>query len=770
MHIRNTILGALLALALAACGDDSGFGGGGDGTPNGPSGAKPIALMLSASQNSINTDGSESSQVRALLVDANNVVVANVPVAFSATSGALSTGLASSNSDGVAQVNLTTGGDSSSRTITVTAKASGLTSTIAIGVGAAPSTNPVSNLTIASSVGSLPADGSAQATITATVLDTNNLLLSGVQVNFTSNSGGLQVTKSQTGSDGKATAILSTAGDPTPRDILVTASAGGITKPITVHVTPAATAATVAIGNGSGATFTANVVKVGVVPPNSIPAGSSTSLSVNFVDPNNNNLLYTSPVTVTFNSPCVASGKATITPASTQTTNGQANAIYQANGCAGTDQITATATVGGQNLQASAPVSIAAASVGSIVFVSASPANIALKGMGIAARPELSTLVFRVTDAAGGAVPGQNVTFSASTTVGGLSVTPTATSDASGNVSAIVTAGTVATPVIVTATVAASPNITTQSSSLTISTGIPTAGSFSLSIDKPNIEGFDYDGAIAKVTVRLADRFSNPVPDGTPVSFQAEGGSIGAQCLTTTTADEGGICSVSFRSSNPRPSDGRVSILATAIGEESFTDTDGNGIFNSGGNDATTYTDLGEPWLDLNENGVYDVGEPFYDFFNSTNGGSSGVRDAPNGKFNGALCDNAGNLCGSSKTLGIGARGTIVMSTSAAFIRVDNGTPGGTLTTSGPLIALLVSDVKGNPMPVGTTVKIETTGPGVQISGTTSYTVISNSYKPGTPAIQGQTYFPFSISGTGKVTITVTTLNQVVTTQIITIN
>jgi hypothetical protein len=356
------------------------------------------------------------------------------------------------------------------------------------------------------------------------------------------------------------------------------------------------------------------------------------------------------------------------------------------------------------------------------------------------------------------------VTFSASTTVGGLSVTPTATSDASGNVSAIVTAGTVATPVIVTATVASSPNITTQSSSLTISTGIPTAGSFSLSVDKLNIEGLDYDGAIAKVTVRLADRFSNPVPDGTPVSFQAEGGSIEAQCLTTTTESEGGICSVNFRSSNPRPTDGRVSILATAIGEESFTDTDGNGVFNSGGNDASTYTDLGEPWLDLNENNAYNVGEPFYDFFNGTNGGASGVRDGGNSKFNGALCDNAGNLCGTSKTLGIGARGVIVMSGSEAVITLQNGT----LTTVGPQVSVLVFDVNDNPMPVGTTVKVEPSSGGVTISGTDTYTVVSNAVAAGV-ASQNKTLFKFSVIGTGTLTVTVTSPNGLVTTQIVTV-
>src|SRR5262249_36526965 len=159
------------------------------------------------------------------------------------------------------------------------------------------------------------------------------------------------------------------------------------------------------------------------------------------------------------------------------------------------------------------------------------------------------------------------------------------------------------------------------------------------------------------------------------------------------------VCSVNFRSSNPRPGDGRVSILATAIGEESFTDTDGNGVFNSGGADAGTYADLGEPWLDLNESGNYDPGEPFYDFFNASNGGITGVREGGNGKFNGALCDNAGNLCGTSKTLGISVRGVIVMSGSDAVITSDAGNQ----TATGPVVSVWVRDLNDNTMPVGTT-------------------------------------------------------------------
>src|SRR5690606_6699213 len=129
---------------------------------------------------------------------------------------------------------------------------------------------------------------------------------------------------------------------------------------------------------------------------------------------------------------------------------------------------------------------------------------------------------------------------------------------------------------------------------------------FSLAIDKYSIDGLNTDGAQSIVTVRLADRFGNPVPDGTAVSFTSEeGGDIEPECLTETrTVDatrglfESGICSVLCRSAGTRPLDGRVSILATASGEESFIDTVSDGRHGAG--DVQT-SDLAEAWLDTDE-------------------------------------------------------------------------------------------------------------------------------------------------------------------------
>jgi hypothetical protein len=154
----------------------------------------------------------------------------------------------------------------------------------------------------------------------------------------------------------------------------------------------------------------------------------------------------------------------------------------------------------------------------------------------------------------------------------------------------------------------AGTSITTLSDQLVISTGIPDQNSFSLSTEIFNVEGMNHDGCASpvgsKITVRLADHFNNPAPDGTAVSFTAEGGTVDASCLTglvDTSLTDGtvikqkgipGECSVRFCASSPRPSDGRITVLAYALGEESFIDRNGNNLFESD----EPFQDLGEPF------------------------------------------------------------------------------------------------------------------------------------------------------------------------------
>ena len=124
----------------------------------------------------------------------------------------------------------------------------------------------------------------------------------------------------------------------------------------------------------------------------------------------------------------------------------------------------------------------------------------------------------------------------------------TAVTDANGQVQTIVSGGTVATTVRVTATTTASggATISTESNALTSSTGIATSHNISLAVKCQNVEAWDIDGVTVPVTVSMTDRFSNPVPDGTTANFQTTLGGIQATCQTGSTTSGSGACVVNW--------------------------------------------------------------------------------------------------------------------------------------------------------------------------------------------------------------------------------
>jgi hypothetical protein len=574
---------------------------------------------------------------------------------------------------------------------------------------------PATQLTVVSSVPSIPTDGSANATITAFARDATNNLLPGVPVTFTATSGGLSGSTGTTDADGAATVTLSTAGDSSARTITVTATSGGLTATVNVQVAAGGTTTSVSMGSPAGAGFVAGAL--GISNAN-LSAGGSTTVQA--VLQQSDGSLYTQSAEVTFSSACVAQGLATITSPVT-TSSGIASANYVATGCAGADVITATSTIGGTGLSANGTVTVAPGAIGSIIFESATPTNIALRGTGTTDHPETSTVVFRVLDQAGGPRIGTTVNFSLNTTVGGIQVSPTsAVSGADGRVQTVVQGGTVATTVRVTATVqGVSPTLSTQSSQLTVTTGIPDQDSFSLAVSCFNVEAWNRDGVNVDVTARLSDRFNNPVPDGTAVTFQTEGGSIVSQCQTTGGT---GSCLVRWTSSNPRPGPhltgetraGRSTVLATAIGEESFTDTNGNGSFDNG----ESFADRAERFLDENENDARDPSEPIYDFNNNA------VYDSADGDFNGVLCLDTAGRCSTQVTTGISADNLIIMS--------DNDPVNISPAAPGPLnvprdgsasFTFTLADLNDNPMPAGTTVRFQVNGTGLTVGQPNSFTV-----------------------------------------------
>ncbi|MGA7965835.1 MAG: hypothetical protein WCB49_08105 [Gammaproteobacteria bacterium] len=477
------------------------------------------------------------------------------------------------------------------------------------------------------------------------------------------------------------------------------------------------TSLTVALGSGSGSSFQQGVLAVAVA---NLSAGGSTTISAALQ--NSDGTPYTQSATITFTSVCYQNGLAIFSENGTATntvttTTGQANITYTASGCSGSDTITATTSVNGTTLTAVGTVTVASASVGAIQFVSATPPTISLQGSG---GPSTSTVVFKATDSSGGPVPNAKVSFSIDTTVGGITFSPTsATTGNDGQAQTVVQAGTQHTTVRVTASVktASGQTISTQSPGIVISTGIPTEHNFSLSLATHNVEGFDVDGTQDTVTVRMSDRFFNPVPDGTAVSFTTNGGQIQPSCTTTN-----GTCSVTWTSANPRPQGGpnsvlgHAEILAYATGEESFTDVNGDGVFD-GPDQFSLYTggtgdnffgspgqdDIGEVYLDQNESGHYVSGDYFFDF------NHDGVRNPPDGKYHGVGCQGTATVQCGTPTVGIGLQDCIVMSTSGVTITGPASIPVGSSAT------YLVSDENGNVPPSGMTFSIISSGPSVSL-------------------------------------------------------
>lgn len=370
---------------------------------------------------------------------------------------------------------------------------------------------------------------------------------------------------------------------------------------------------------------------------------------------------YQPTTAVTFTSSCTALGLATI-DSPVNTVNGLAQTTYKDIACGVTDQIQISAQVGQTLLAQTAQLVVQDAAVGSIVFSQASNNFIALQGTGgtggNVTRLENATLTFQVFDVSGSPASFEDVNFILSSAVGGLSLNhDSATTDANGYVTVIVQSGHVPTSVRVIASMAANTSISTISDLLVISTGVADYNSFSLSASTYNVEGWDFDGIEVTITAQVADHYNNPVPDGNAVVFNTEFGQITQSCLTVN-----GACSVQWTSSAPRSpipafrdastrtrqlgdggdcfnQDGgnsglnskaypcfydnaqgatantaakrgglgqvygnRVTIFAYMIGEESFADTNGNGLFDTG----EAYLDLAsEGFRDDNEDGLF---------------------------------------------------------------------------------------------------------------------------------------------------------------------
>ncbi|MBV8467608.1 MAG: hypothetical protein JO218_16840 [Burkholderiales bacterium] len=794
IDVRRAFYGIFLCFLtaiLAAC-------GGGASSSGTSSNATPTIKLTLNTGNQV-VSGSQSTAT-ATVLDGSGKPMANVLVTFSndttyATFNPAS-GTALTNASGVATMGVVGTAKLGADVLRASASvpgASGVTTTISTTTNyqvVAGQPGSSATLSMALTVG-----GASASTLTAgqdgnlsvLFVDATGNPVSGALVTFTLSSGSgsgssalvaLSSTTALTNSKGQA--VVDVLGQSTTASGVVTISASAV-------------AGSVSASNSLLFSYqppTPNLAALTIVMPNgvtSIPQSSTVNVVASIVDANTGQP-YQNALTVNFGSSCASAGTATIT-ASAQNIAGTATATYTPQGCVGSDVITASITSLGQTRSLTKTVNIAPAAAASMQFVSATPTVLGIQGSGTGST---GSVKFQLVDASGNAVSGQAVNFALSTTAGGMVlVTQSAVTDANGYASATVQAGTIGTPLTVTATLASNTAIWAQSRGMYVSTKIPHENGFSLTATTLNPEFFAIDGNTTTLIVHASDRFGLPVPDGTVVNFRTEGGIGTIQDANNTGAPAGGCtttqstCSVTVTSSGNRSVlryPGRQAIVAYAVGEDSFIDNNGDGIFDQGDTFPPPGAYLsGEPYLDVAETGSYQSGEEFIDFNNTGtywNGISNGTY-----LYSGINCQYPTQCSGKSNRLvydklvlvwsGSHAQISIPVNSGVQYdlngrqtlnaaYRIPAGSQTGVLYVpqcGNVVVQLVITDDNGQTMPYKTGVTIATT-PSALSQGTSSSITIGNTNDTAssvTPNFTAPAIYPLTIVSGGSVSAGVCT-------------
>ena len=360
----------------------------------------------------------------------------------------------------------------------------------------------------------------------------------------------------------------------------------------------------VKIGSGTGTAFSQGTA---AASSTSLQAGASTTISINLVD--EANAPVSDEFSVEFSSNCVASSLSSFSETTVATSSGLASSVYTANGCSGSDLVTVRANVDGVDITATVTLNIEADQVLAVEFVSVANSQLSLAGLG---GQETTQVTFRLVGEQSAPIIGEMVSFTVSGDTGGVTLadgTESAVTDSQGNVTTVVQSGTVPTSVSVTATHNAT-GIQGISNNISISTGVPVQSRFTLSAERFNPpEAFGENGIEVGLSIIASDQYGNDAPDGTRISFVSpESGNIDSSCLLVS-----GECSVTWRSSSPRPDDMRFTVIAYTSGAEDFEDQNANNIFDDNAEFTVATHDLTEAFADENENDAYDLGEFFVD-------------------------------------------------------------------------------------------------------------------------------------------------------------
>jgi hypothetical protein len=244
----------------------------------------------------------------------------------------------------------------------------------------------------------------------------------------------------------------------------------------------------------------------------------------------------------------------------------------------GATVIGASASISGKSLAAEKAIQISSAptpTTGPVIspqdlasainFLDVNPADksIVIQGAGGSGRSESATLRFRVVDKNNTPVKGVVVDFVANPAANVTLNIASASTDAEGVVITTVSSKTVATSLVIKATVSGKA-ITSQSDQLLVTTGVGIQAGFEIGAEKYNLDG-GLSGDSTNVTARIVDINGHPVADGVPVVLTTSGGRIGSSARGGCTTLNG-KCSVVFEVQDPRNDDLALVTGSTQVG------------------------------------------------------------------------------------------------------------------------------------------------------------------------------------------------------------
>ena len=630
-----------------------------------------------------------ASLITATAFDVNNLPLEGVEVLFSTTQGFLSSLTAMTGVTGEASVTLTISADTPVGTATVTGSLQNVSGSVDVTI---LDTTVVIQPTIILTASPAIIDGTlgGTAAIRAFVFDQNNLPVEGVVVLFTSTGGVIAPITATTNATGEALATLTVPAGTPDGTITMVGAALGVSGSTSVTLqagfgggggglTPATIVLTADPATLDGALGGASAIRAFVFDENNLPVAGTVVLFTTTGG-------IIAPITATTS----ATGEALVTlTIPTETPDGTVTITGSAMGISGSVNVTLQAGFGGGG---------GSLSPASIACVSAAPTTIGVRGSGL---PEQSAVTFTVTTTDGIVVPGTDIHFFV-TSLGGESISPViGRTNTDGQVIANLTSGTRANDVSVTAAVDVNADgifdVTSQCTLVTIVGAPPVQGRLNLVRAFANIAGRVTSGIPDATTATMNDRFGNPVPINTAVSFTTNGGSIIGQGI----AEAEGEALATLESEQPVPSGGLVVAMAHTLGQEPFIDNNGNGIFDPG-TDVITNDSVPEPFIDRNGNCAFDPGDPNEVFIDVNGNGVHDLVQGTPGVFDTQIFvwDTVPVMFSGGTILSV----TCISGCAGGGFSVPNG---GSST-----IEILARDADGNPLTSATTIAITVTGGG----------------------------------------------------------